>query len=332
MPINSCLCLKRLTAMLTTVALVRGPELLKYSFPAPHPMNFRRVESFYKKIDTLPKEMWDALKIIAPKMATIEEIALFHDIDYIEFVKKKSAEGRGYLDSGDTPSFPGIFEAACYVVGSTLELCRIILSGNVKRGFNPMGGLHHARRSAASGFCVFNDPATAIMYLLKVAGLDAVAYVDIDAHHGDGVCYEFYDDKRVVFADIHQDGRTLYPGTGFRHERGRGEGEGFKLNIPLPPGSGDEEFKAAMLEVKDFLMEHDFDFMLFQCGADGIMGDPITDLSYTAASHKFAAEVLCDIANKKCGGKILAMGGGGYNPENTAEAWTNVVKVFIEKP
>ncbi|MEM2781722.1 MAG: acetoin utilization protein AcuC, partial [Nitrososphaerota archaeon] len=115
-------------------------------------------------------------------------------------------------------------------------------------------------------------------------------------------------------------------------ERGRGEGEGLKLNIPLPPGSGDEEFKAAMLEVKDFLMAHDFDFILFQCGADGIMGDPITDLNYTPASHKLAAEILCDVANKKCGGRILAMGGGGYNPENVADAWTNVVKVFVEKP
>ncbi|MEM1891442.1 MAG: acetoin utilization protein AcuC, partial [Nitrososphaerota archaeon] len=115
--------------MLTTVALVKGPELLKYSFPAPHPMNSRRIESFYEKVETLPKEMLEALKIVAPKMATREEVALFHDADYIEFVNKKSMEGRGYLDSGDTPSFPGIFEAACYVVGSTLELCRIILSG-----------------------------------------------------------------------------------------------------------------------------------------------------------------------------------------------------------
>lgn len=317
--------------MLTTVALVKGPELLKYSFPPPHPMNSRRIKSFYEKVEALPKQMLEALKVIKPKMATMEEIALFHDTDYIKFVKKKSMEGRGYLDSGDTPAFPGIFEAACYVVGSTLELCRVILSGNVKRGFNPMGGLHHARRSSASGFCVFNDLGVAITYLTDVADLETVAYVDIDAHHGDGVCYEFYDDKRVVFADIHQDGRTLYPGTGFRHERGRGEAEGLKLNIPLPPGSGDEEFKAAMLEVKDFLMTHDFDFMLFQCGADGVMGDPITNLSYTTASHRLAAEILCDVANKKCGGRILAMGGGGYNPENAAEAWTNVLKTFIER-
>lgn len=318
--------------MSTKVALVKGPELLRYSFPAPHPMNSRRVESFYKRVEELHKEMPDAFEIIPPKMATFEEIALFHDPGYIEFVKKKSAEGRGYLDSGDTPSFPGIFEAACYVVGSTLELCRAVLSKSVRRGFNPMGGLHHARRSSASGFCVFNDPAVAIEYLLEVAGLEAVAYVDIDAHHGDGVCYEFYEDGRVVFADVHQDGRTLYPGTGFRHERGRGKGEGLKLNIPLPPGSGDEEFKSAMLEVKGFLMEHEFDLVLFQCGADGLAGDPITNLRYTAASHRLAAEVLCDVANKKCKGRIIAMGGGGYNPENTAEAWTAVVKAFVEKP
>lgn len=313
------------------VGVVKGPELLRYSFPEPHPMRNIRLQRFFQRLESLPSLM-ESIEIIPPRMASDEEITLFHKESYVAFVKDISKKGTGYLDYGDTPAYPGIYEAACYVVGSTLRLCELVVDGRLGRCFNPMGGLHHATRSSAAGFCVFNDAGVAIEYLLKVKGLESVVYVDIDAHHGDGVCYSFYDSGRVVFVDIHQDGRTLYPGTGFRHEMGEGEGRGLKLNIPLPPGSTDEEFKAAMLEARDFLLSNDFDIILFQAGADGIYGDPITELRYTPIAHYFTSEVLCEVANKVCGGKIVAMGGGGYNPENVAEAWINVLKVFVKEP
>ncbi|MEM0482931.1 MAG: acetoin utilization protein AcuC [Nitrososphaerota archaeon] len=300
--------------------IARGEELLKYSFSGGHPMNRTRLESFYKALD----ESGIGYSIFKPVMASLEELRLFHDEDYIKFVQYASWQGYGYLDYGDTPAYPGVFEAASYVVGTTLGLVKLVLREGC-RGFNPMGGLHHAMSSKAGGFCVFNDAAVAIKYLLEREGVRAVAYVDIDAHHGDGVYYEFEEDPRVIFFDIHQDGRTLYPGTGFRYEDGRGAGKGKKLNIPLPPGAGDAEFKNAFDEGLAFLEKHDFDFVLLQCGADGIEGDPLTRLEYSPASHRYAATALRRLAAERCGGRIVAMGGGGYNPENVAKAWMEVV-------
>ncbi len=297
--------------------------MLKYGFGGAHPMNRSRLEAFYRALD----EAVVSYRIFKPVMASMEELLLFHDEDYIKFVQFASWQGYGYLDYGDTPAFPGVFEAASYVVGTTLGLVRLVLRGE-GRGFNPMGGLHHAMSSKAAGFCVFNDAAIAIKYLLEKEGLRSVAYVDIDAHHGDGVYYEFEEDPRLIFFDIHQDGRTLYPGTGFRHEDGRGEGKGKKLNIPLPPGSDDVNFRGAFDEGLAFLEKHDFDFLLLQCGADGIEGDPLTRLEYSPASHRYAATALRKLADEKCDGRLVAMGGGGYSPENVARAWMEVVKAL----
>lgn len=301
--------------------IARGEELLRYSFGGTHPMNRVRLEAFYKALDGSGV----SYSVFKPVMASLEELLLFHDEDYVRFVQLASQRGFGYLDYGDTPAFPGVFEAASYVVGSTLGLVKLAVRGE-GRGFNPMGGLHHAMSSKAGGFCVFNDAAVAIKYLLEREGLSAVAYVDIDAHHGDGVYYEFEDDPRVIFFDIHQDGRTLYPGTGFRYEVGRGPGRGKKLNIPLRPGADDNDFKAAFDEGLAFLERHSFDFVLLQCGADGVMGDPLTRLEYSEASHRYAASALRRLAEERCGGRIVAMGGGGYNPSNVARAWMEVVR------
>ena len=203
------------------VAVARGEALFRYSFPEPHPLNKLRLERFYEMLDR--ENLGDRVVFIEPEISTPEDIMLFHTKDYVEFVQEKSQKGYGYLDYGDTPAFPGCYEASAYVVGTTLSLLKLILEGVYKTGFNPMGGLHHARRDRAGGFCIFNDAAIAIEYLLKKRGLKFVAYVDIDAHHGDGVCYDFYSDERVIFADIHQDGRTLYPGqgSGMKQVRGR---------------------------------------------------------------------------------------------------------------
>ncbi|HIQ29293.1 MAG TPA: acetoin utilization protein AcuC [Candidatus Caldiarchaeum subterraneum] len=313
------------------VAVVRGPELLRYSFPGGHPLSEVRLKAFFELLDKEVQESNDGVFFVKPTMASEEELLLFHTRDYVEFVKKRCEDGYGYLDYGDTPAFKNCYEAASYVVGSTLELCRMVLNGRTSRGFNPMGGLHHARRGAAGGFCIFNDIGVAIHYLLDKKGLNRVAYVDIDCHHGDGVCYDFYNDPRVIFADIHQDGRTLYPGTGFEHETGEGKAKGLKLNIPLPPYSGDREFLEAFNKVINFLENYDFDIILFQTGADGLAGDPITNLQYSPKAHAYAAEKLTEMAEEKCGGNIVAMGGGGYNPNNVAAAWVNVVRKLAER-
>ena len=160
-------------------------------------------------------------------------------------------------------------------------------------------------------------------------GLRRIAYVDIDAHHGDGVFYGFEDDPELHVIDIHEDGRYLYPGTGQAHETGSGKAAGTKLNIPLAPGAGDRDFREAWSLAEEFLEFAKPEFILLQCGADSLDGDPITHLQYSADSHAYAAERLCGIADRFCSGRLLALGGGGYNRANLAEAWTAVVASLV---
>jgi acetoin utilization protein AcuC len=152
-----------------------------------------------------------------------------------------------------------------------------------------------------------------------------VAYVDIDAHHGDGVFYAFEDAAEVVFADVHEDGHYLYPGTGAAEEAGTGAGRGLKLNVPVPAQAGDEAFFEAWERVETFIDAQAPQFILLQCGADSLAGDPITHLRYTAAAHAHAAQRLCELAQRHCEGRLLALGGGGYNRDNLARAWTAVL-------
>jgi len=314
------------------VGVVRGEELLLYSFPEPHPFRKERVIAFYNAFKEFEKSVGGKVSPIKPEIASDNDILLFHEQRYLEFVKERSKEGYGYLDYGDTPAFKGCYEASLYVVGSTLKLIKLILDGEIDHGFNPVGGLHHARRDAAAGFCIFNDAAIAIKYLLDKVRLREVLYVDIDAHHGDGVFYSFYFDKRVRILDFHQSGRTLYPGTGFEHERGGGEAIGTKLNITFLPGVGFQEFKDAWENMaEDFLNESNPEFIILQAGADGLMGDPLTGLNYTEEVHAYVARRLHEFAHEKCEGRIIALGGGGYNPDNVAKAWLSVVKSFITR-
>jgi len=263
-----------------------------------------------------------------PVQATDAQIAMFHDQAYVDMVMDASRVGTGFLDYGDTPAFQGVFEAAASVAGSVLDAARGIMAGEMSRVFVPIAGLHHARRERAAGFCVFNDCGVVIEYLLKEHGLKRVAYVDIDAHHGDGVFYAFENDPRVIIADMHEDGRYLYPGTGFSEETGRGEAAGSKMNIPMPPAADDRAFLAAWEHAETFLRENEPDFVILQCGADSLAGDPITHLRYSDAAHRHAATRLCMIADEYCHGRLLALGGGGYNLDNLARAWCAVIEAM----
>lgn len=264
-----------------------------------------------------------------PQAAVREDLQLFHTSDYIDLVIERSATGMGFLDAGDTPAFKGIFEAASHVVGSTLLGVDALMTGKARRAFIPIAGLHHAARTGAAGFCAFNDCGVAIEVLRHRYGVKRVAYVDIDAHHGDGVFYGFIDDPDLLFADIHEDGRDLYPGTGAASETGEGAAAGTKLNIPLPPETGDAEFMTAWESVERYLLAGKPEFILFQCGADSLGGDPLTHLRYTEAAHAHAAKRLCAIADQLGHGRVLALGGGGYNRRNLARAWTRVVQEFV---
>ena len=186
-----------------------------------------------------------------------------------------------------------------------------------------------ASRDMAAGFCVFNDCGVAIEALRNRYHCRRVAYIDIDAHHGDGVFYAFESDADVVFADLHEDGRYLYPGTGAAEETGKGDAAGTKLNIPMRPEADDGDFMAAWPAAERHLEKYPPEFILLQCGADSLAGDPITHLHYSEASHRHAAGRLKTLAMKYCDGRMLALGGGGYNRENLARAWTAVVEAMV---
>jgi acetoin utilization protein AcuC len=313
-----------------SVYVYKGDALANYGFGDEHPFGTDRHDVFHRELEA---QQFDAsLEYASPRRATVDDLALFHTADYIDLVSLRSSEGSGYLDAGDTPAFRGIFDIACDVVGTTLAAVDAVMAGETRRAFVPIAGLHHAARDSAAGFCVFNDCGIAVEYLRHKYNVQRVAYVDIDAHHGDGVFYGFETDPDLIFADLHEDGRYLYPGTGAATETGKGAAAGTKLNIPMAPGAGDVEFRRSWAEVCDYLERSAPEFILFQCGADSLAGDPITHLEYTEEAHAQAAASLCEIAGRHASGRIVATGGGGYNRRNLARAWTRVVQSFVESP
>jgi acetoin utilization protein AcuC len=296
--------------MSENVLVYKGKEIAAYGFGDPHPFGIDRHDVFHTEL--AQAGFGDAIDYGHPRPALVDELALFHTAEYIDRVSRMSAEGA--------------------VVGAVLCAVDEVMHGNYKRAFIPIAGLHHAARDRAAGFCVFNDCGIAAEYLRKNYGLKRVAYVDIDAHHGDGMFYGFEDDPDLIFADIHEDGRYLYPGTGHEHETGKGRAKGAKLNIPVPPGADDAEFLRAWERVEAYIEAQQPEFILMQCGADSLEGDPITHMAWTEEAHAHAAAALCRLAEKHCAGRIIGTGGGGYNRRNVARAWTRVVQSFVESP
>ncbi len=305
-------------------------RLGSYAFGDAHPFGPKRLPAFAEEAGR--RGLIEQMHLCDAVQASGQQIEMFHTHAYVERVRACSEAGSGFLDYGDTPAFAGIYEAAATVAGTVLDIMNRIMQGECRRGFVPISGLHHARRGQAAGFCAFNDCGIAIEALLSGYGLKRVAYVDIDAHHGDGVFYAFEGSPGVIIADMHEDGRYLYPGTGFGDETGTGEARGTKLNLPLPPAACDADFFEAWERAEAFVREHSPEFILFQCGADCLRGDPITHLNYSAGVHRHAAGRLCALAEDVCDGRILALGGGGYAPENLAAAWCAVVQSFLDTP
>ena len=300
-----------------------GDALSRYGFPDGHPFSSDRQGAFWNEVKKLGLDA--NVRVGAPRSATWQELLRFHDDAHLRWVETCSKRGYGYIDSGDTPAFPGAFEAAAYVVGTALEGLRSIMAGEVLRTFQPVGGMHHARRDRAAGFCVFNDIGVLIDTLRAVYGIKRIAYVDIDVHHGDGVFYPYESDPELIVIDIHEDGDYLYPGTGHGHETGKADAKGSKLNIPMAPGSHDKEFFAAWELAETHLRHYEPEFIILQAGADGLAGDPLAHLRYTSAVHAHVTRRLLDLAGHFTSGRIMVFGGGGYDLDNIAAAWTAVL-------
>jgi len=310
-----------------SVCVYVGKALAAYGFGEGHPFGPDRMGVFWDRMQDLGLDR--RVQVCDPHRATDEQILRFHTPDYLDRVKAQSQTGEGFLDYTDTPAFKGVYEAAATVVGTALAALDAIMAGDCRQAFVPIAGLHHARRGEAAGFCVFNDCGVVIETLRNEYEIDRIAYVDIDAHHGDGVYYSFTHDRDLCIVDLHEDGDYLYPGTGSVDETGSGPATGTKLNIPLPPNAGDDAFFKAWGSAESFIDKARPEFIILQCGADSLAGDPITHLKFSSAAHRHAAERLKALADKHANGRLLALGGGGYNRNNLAEAWTAVVAALL---
>jgi acetoin utilization protein AcuC len=272
----------------------------------------------------------DGLRVVETpaRDASDQELLRVHSESYIDAVRRaghgeRGPWGRFGFGPGDNPIFPSMHEASARVAGASIVAAEAVMSRRAEHAFNPAGGLHHAMPERASGFCVYDDPAIAIAALLH-AGAERIAYVDVDVHHGDGPQAIFYDDPRVLTISLHQDGRTLFPGTGFVDELGAGDARGTSVNVPLPPFTGDEQWLRAFSEVVPPLVEAwSPEVLVTQLGCDSHYTDPLANLALTTATYRKAAGILHDLAHSAAGGRWLATGGGGYQWARVVpRAWT----------
>jgi len=303
-------------------ALIYSDRLLGYDFGPAHPLRPIRLKMTCELIGACGLLDNPGSRLLDPRPAAEHEILAAHDPDYVEAVRRLSVDpsagigSRFGFDSSDNPAFPGMFEASCLYSGASAHAAGLVAGAETRIVFSISGGLHHAHRARASGFCVFNDPVIAIHRLLEK--FERVAYIDIDAHHGDGVQEAFYDTDRVLTISIHESGQWLFPGTGSVDEVGSGRGRGCSVNIPLAPFSGDWEleraFEQVILPVIDRFSPQ---VIVAQLGVDGHAGDPIAHLVYTSHGWLAALRRVMDF-----GLPIVALGGGGYDVRTVARLWT----------
>ncbi len=310
------------------VGVYIGDGLRQYGFGDGHPFGTDRLDAFWD--EAVKTDLAKRVQVFEPVFCAEGDLERFHDEEYVAFLKEKSRAGTGFLDAGDTPAIAGVYEAASFVAGSDLDALDRIFRGELSRIFIPIAGLHHAGRRQAAGFCAISDLGILIETVRQKYGVQRIAYVDIDAHHGDGVFYAYEADPDVIVADIHEDGRFLYPGTGFADETGKGDAKGTKLNVPVLPESRDDVFFNAWDQMEEFIRTYAPEIIILQAGADSIDGDPITHLRFSPQAHGHAAKRLCRLAEEFCDGKIIATGGGGYNRKNIALGWCEVLKAMIE--
>ena len=303
-------------------ALFYSEKFLDYDLGPYHPLRPVRVKLTYDLLQSKGLLRNDSVEVVEPRPASRDELLLFHEDSYVKLVEKYSEKGSGLLDMGDTPAFKGCYEATSLVVGASLKACDLIMSNEFVHAFNPAGGLHHAHPDRGSGFCIFNDPAIAISYLKSKHGIRRLLYLDIDAHHGDGVMYGYYDDPSVLDIDFHESGRFLFPGTGFPDETGEKEANGLKANISLPPETGDQSYLKAFHQlVPDLVKEYRPEFILVQCGADGHFDDRLAQLRLSTNVYRAVVMEMHRLAHDLCNGRFLLFGGGGYTLQNVPRVW-----------
>ena len=303
-------------------ALIHSDEWHRFDYGPEHPLRMERLGLTWRLMDAYGLTALPHAKILAPEPACLDDIARFHTRHYLEILQAASAgdwlphAARYGLGPGDNPIFPGLWEAAQLVAGGSILAAQLVADGEADRAFHVAGGLHHAMPDRASGFCYVNDAVLAIMRLRERGW--RVAYVDIDAHHGDGVQFAFYHDRDVLTISTHERGDRLFPGTGFVSEMGEGEGLGFAVNVPLQPFTDDQVYLPAFDAVVPALLgAFRPDVLVLQLGVDSHRTDPLTHLSLTVQGFVAAIQRVLGSAPR-----IVALGGGGYDLPNVARAWT----------
>ncbi|QTE29160.1 acetoin utilization protein AcuC [Pengzhenrongella sicca] len=318
--------------MAESVRIIWTPALLDYDFGAGHPMSPLRLELTMDLARSLGLLTAPGVRVVGVEPASVAELRTVHDAAYVAAVMAASAgedvEPAFGLGTEDDPVFPGMHEAAARIVAGSLAGAVAVWSGEAVHAVNITGGMHHAMPGAASGFCVYNDAAVAIRRLLA-DGAERVAYVDVDAHHGDGVEHIFWDDPRVLTVSVHESGRTLFPGTGHGLDIGGLGAEGTAVNVALPAGTGDAGWLRAIDAVVPAVVRGFApDMIVSQHGCDAHALDPLANLKVSVDAQRRVAELLHGLAHEVAGGRWLALGGGGYAVvEVVPRAWSHLIAI-----
>jgi acetoin utilization protein AcuC len=304
-------------------AIIHSDDWRRFDYGPEHPLRMERLGLTWRLMEAYGLTRLPGARLCRPEPAPIEALEAFHRREYLDILRAVDAgdwvphAARYGLGPGDNPIFPGLWDAARLVAGGSLLAARLVAEGEVDRAFHFAGGLHHAMADRASGFCYVNDVVLAILELRRL-GVRRVAYVDIDAHHGDGVQFAFYRDRSVLTISSHERGDRLFPGTGFVDEMGEGEALGFSVNLPLQPFTDDDVYQPALeAVVPPLLRAFRPEVMVLQLGIDSHRTDPLTHLALTVQGFSRAVSRLLDLCPR-----ILALGGGGYDLPNVARAWT----------
>ena len=328
-----------------TVELVYKPRLAEYRLSDSHPL---RPERFVLAVELM--RAWGLIcdasaenpacaTLVSPEKASDADVLAVHTAGYVDAVKAAGANpgtwhGDRGIGPGDTPAFAHMHEISAEIAGATMRALSDVVEGRCQRSFSPAGGLHHAHRDHASGFCVYNDPAIAICHALSAHPDLRIAYVDVDVHHGDGVQDVFYEQANVLTISVHESGRFLFPGTGRLVETGVGAGTGFAVNLPLAPGAGDDSYGIAFETViAPAVRAFSPDVIVAQLGADSHRADPLAHLDTTVWGQYHIATRMVALADEVCGGRIAATGGGGYDSFSAVpRAWACALAALLGVP
>jgi len=303
-------------------ALIAGADLSGYCYGQEHPFKVQRYRLAHDLMAAYGLLELPGMELRTPRPVTRAELLTAHSADYLDRLSEFSAAGgpradfRYGLGDLENPVFPGVYDWACLGVSGTLEAARLVADEGFAAAFNPLGGWHHAQWARASGFSYLNDAAVAINHLLEKG--KRVVYLDIDAHHGDGVQSAFYHSDRVLTISLHESGIYFFPGTGFEPETGEGRGRGYSVNLPFLAHTDDALFMKAFDEIAfPLIAAFDPDVLFTQLGADTFRTDPLTRLEVTTHAYSYVLRKLRALEIP-----WVAVGGGGYDMMNVARAWT----------